>query len=59
MKKHIKPGQTYIRPTLIYDIFRGKVLGEKESAIFRILFKRFVKLELKIVISTMKKLKKK
>jgi hypothetical protein len=40
-------------------MFKGKLLGVQEASIFRILFKRFVKVELKLIVSMNRRLRKK
>ena len=58
-REHIKDNQSYVRPCLIEKMFRGELLGEQESSMFRTLFRRFVRVELKLVVSMMRKLRKK
>ena len=38
---------------------QGDILGLEQSTIFRTLFKRFVKVELKMIVSMIRKLRKK
>ena len=38
---------------------KGEILGAEESAIFRTFFKRFIKVELKMIVSMLRKLRKK
>jgi len=38
---------------------RGDLLGPREASIFRAFFKRFVKVELRMIVSMMRRLRKK
>ena len=58
-REYIKDNQNYVRPGIVEKMFKGELLGVQETSLFRALFKRFVKVELKLIVSMMKKLRKK
>ena len=59
VRRYIREDQTYIRPCLIEQMCQGELLGLEESEIFRAFFKRFVNVELRMIVSMIRKLRKK
>jgi hypothetical protein len=59
VKKYVKFNQTYIRPYLIERMCRGELIGSEHAPCFRVMFNRFVRVELKMMVSMMAKLRKK
>jgi hypothetical protein len=59
MKEFIQGCQTYIRPALIESMAHTHLLGEDEARIFRILFRKFMECEFRLIISMLRKLTKK
>ena len=59
VKSQVKENQSYIRPGVIQQMCQGEMLNERESRMFRVLFRRFMRVEFRMGVSSMDKLRKK
>jgi hypothetical protein len=59
IRSHVNESQAYIRPALIEQMCKGMILSEESSRIFRVLFKRYMKFEFRMIVSLTKRFKKK
>jgi len=57
-KATLRPGQSYIRPSLVQSLCREGVFSSEESLVFRIILKRFMQQEFALEIVEQQKLKK-
>lgn len=55
MKHIIRNTQNYLRPATFQQIYSERLLGEEEGRAFRMLLKKFLLLELPMIITPMRK----